>query len=128
MDTPARPHQPSRWRDRVARISTHRGQRRLTYGSAQAIPVARLQRREPAYALSLRGYRNFLLSAATQSHTGAGLFGDCRGRRCFTFDIADVLVVAMVRRIGRSLRSPTAADCWPDHCRVWIFPVLDSIR
>ncbi len=66
-------------------------------------------RRKSAHFLLVRSDWNFLFSASTRSDPSAGLLGNRRRGRSLAFDPAHVPVVALVGRIGRALRSATAA-------------------
>src|SRR5262249_51310182 len=112
----------------VGGLSVRGSSHRFANGSAQALSLANLYRRQPAYAVFVFGVGNFVLRFSNEPDSGAALLRDRRGCCGIAFHLADVLSLPLVRRTGHPLWAPTSVDHWPHHGSGWFWSVCASIR
>ena len=82
-------------------ISICRTKSGFANGSARTVSVAGLHRSEPPDVVHVCRSWNFLLSAAAEPHPGSGILGNRCRRSDVAHDPTYVLIVAVVRRVGR---------------------------
>src|SRR5439155_21168931 len=118
--------------DRWLRLShcvrLRRSPSHLADGATHALQIPKLQWREPADAVSICSYWNFLLLVSVEPDPSSGILLNRNWRRRPSLDSADVFPFPMVRRTGRALWPKRSTHHRPSHCRGGVRSVRSSFR
>ena len=106
------------WRRFAYRIPVCRGCQPVAHTPPQAVPIPKLQWREPAHSFSIRRSWDLLLLISLEPDSSPGILGHGNWRCCPTFDSAAVLSFPLVWRTRQPLWFAGTADGRPAHCRI----------